>query len=47
MKGKIMGYLTNLWSDWGTSKNVLPPKKEVKKVVKKVAKKIKKKVKKK
>ena len=42
-----MGYLTSLWSDWGTSKNVLPPKKETKKVVKKVAKKIKKKVKKK
>ena len=34
-----MGYLTSLWSDWGTSKNVLPPKKETKKVVKKTAKK--------
>ena len=30
-----MGYLTSLWSDWGTSKNVLPAKKETKKVVRK------------
>jgi len=42
-----MGYLTSLWSDWGTSKNVLPPKKETQKVVKKAAKKIKKTAKKK
>ena len=42
-----MGYLTSLWSDWGTSKNVLPAKKETKKVVKKAAKKIKKTAKKK
>jgi len=27
MKGKFMGYLTSLWSDWGKSKNVLPAKK--------------------
>jgi|TARA_B110000495_G_C22639204_1_gene379630 hypothetical protein len=47
MKEKIMGYLTSLWSDWGTSKNVLPPKKETKKVVKKTVKKIKKTAKKK
>ena len=47
MKGKFMGYLTSLWSDWGKSKNVLPAKKEVKKVVKKTTKKIKKTTKKK
>ena len=42
-----MGFLSSLWKDWGTSKNVLPAKREVKKVVKKVTKKITKKVKKK
>ena len=34
-----MGFLSSLWKDWGTSKNVLPTKREVKKVVKKTAKK--------
>ena len=37
-----MGFLSKLWENWGTSKNILPPKKEVKKVVKKTTKKIKK-----
>ena len=42
MKEKIMGYFTSLWSDWGKSKNVLPPKsakKAATKVVKKSVKK--------
>ena len=42
-----MGFLSSLWKDWGTSKNILPAKREVKKVVKKTTKKIKKTVKKK
>ena len=38
-----MGFLSKLWENWGTSKNILPPKKEVKKKTKKVKKTAKKK----
>tara|TARA_B100000767_G_scaffold114137_1_gene108910 strand:+ start:142 stop:261 length:120 start_codon:yes stop_codon:yes gene_type:complete len=34
-----MGFLSKLWENWGTSKNTLPPKKEVKKKINKKVKK--------
>jgi hypothetical protein len=34
-----MGFLSKLWENWGTSKNILPPKKEVKKKINKKVKK--------
>ena len=39
-KGDFMGFFSKLWSGWGKSKNVLPPKEtKKKKVVKKKKKK--------
>ena len=45
-KGDFMGFFSKLWSGWGKSENVLPPK-EKKTVKKKVVKKKKKTTKKK
>ena len=48
-KGDFMGFLSKLWSGWGKSENVLPPKETTKKKTtkKKVVKKKKKTTKKK